>query len=229
MLSNSNQIDDTEKKGGWVPVTVRMPDNEEIVEITYTMEHYRTGEPLYYTARAFYTDGKHSTYDSDYAWNDMDLEEYIEEEDAYWIPEGWWESVSFGEEFHAVDASVIAWKPLSEPWRGEECNAEVELINRKLLIDKLKLYLGDCKKTCDHTETYYDKGAVKATEEIIKLVMTEPAACNLKEENSTEEDCTSCQYYERTADQYPCSHCRNCYLSKFKAKLGGRENENHGE
>ena len=37
--------------------------------------------------------------------------------------------------------------------------------------------------------------------------------------SSTEEDCASCQYYERTADQYPCSHCRNCYTSKFKAKL----------
>ena len=34
-------------------------------------------------------------------------------------------------------------------------------------------------------------------------------------------DCDTCQYYERTADQYPCSHCRNCYLSKFKAKEVG--------
>lgn len=156
MLSNSNQIDDTEKKGGWIPVTVRMPDNEEIVEITYTIKHYRTGEQLYYTARAFYTDGKHSVEDSDYDWSNM--EDYFEEEDAYRIPEGWWESVSFGEEFRAVDDTVIAWKPLAEPWRGEECNVE--------------------------------------------------------------EDCMSCRYYELTTDQYPCSHCRNCYTSKFKIKAG---------
>lgn len=166
MQENRNPNDDTEKKEGWIPVTAQLPDNEQIVEITYTVNHYRTGEPLYYTARAFYTDGKHSTYDSDYAWNDMDLEDYIEEEDAYRIPEGWWESVSFGEEFHEVDALVIAWKPLAEPWKGEEDNIE--------------------------------------------------------------EDCLICQYYERNADQYPCSHCRNCYTSKFKAKLDGRENENHG-
>lgn len=38
-------------------------------------------------------------------------------------------------------------------------------------------------------------------------------------------ECDSCQYYERNADQYPCSHCRNCYPSKFKAKLDGREKE----
>ncbi|MGN0714933.1 MAG: hypothetical protein ACI4LN_03850 [Anaerovoracaceae bacterium] len=126
MLNNSNQIDDTEKKGGWIPVTVRMPD------------------------------------------------------------------------------------------------AEAELINRNLIINKLKLYLRDCKKSCDHTETYYDKGAVKATKEIIKLVMAEPAACNLKE-NSAEEDCLDCRYYELTTDQYPCSHCRNCYTSKFKAKAGEQE------
>lgn len=159
-------IDTQPKVAGWIPVTAQMPNNEQIVEITYTAKHYRTGEPLYYTARAFYTDGKHSENDSNYAWHDMDLEDYIEEEDAYRIPEGWWESVSFGEEFHAVDAQVTAWKPLTEPWKGKEDNIE--------------------------------------------------------------EDCPICQYYERTADQYPCSHCRNCYTSKFKAKLGGRENETKG-
>ncbi|MDY3109461.1 MAG: hypothetical protein SOW50_05030 [Lachnospiraceae bacterium] len=51
---------------------------------------------------------------------------------------------------------------------------------------------------------------------------------NYKARMTREEDCESCQYYERNADQYPCSHCRNCYPSKFKAKLDGRENENHG-
>lgn len=40
--------------------------------------------------------------------------------DAYVIPEGWWESVSFAEEFFAVDAKVIAWRPLPEPYRGSE-------------------------------------------------------------------------------------------------------------
>lgn len=120
MPSNRQLIDCPEKKDGWIPVTVRIPNNEQIVEITYTRRHYRTGEPLYYTARAFYTDGKHSVEDSDYDWSDMDLKDYIEEEDAYRVPEGWWESVSFGEDFFPVDAPVVAWKPLSEPWKGEE-------------------------------------------------------------------------------------------------------------
>ena len=33
------------------------------------------------------------------------------------IPEGWWESVSFSEEFGAVDMLVIAWRYLAEPYR----------------------------------------------------------------------------------------------------------------
>ncbi|MGN1414035.1 MAG: hypothetical protein ACI4WY_07310 [Anaerovoracaceae bacterium] len=163
MPSNRQLIENPEKKDGWIPVAEQMPENERPVEITYTMEHYRTGETLYYTARAFYTDGKHSVEDSDYSWSDMDLEEYIEEEDAYRVPEGWWEDVSFSEEFFPVDAPVIAWKPLPEPWRGEE--------------------------------------------------------------SSTGEDCATCQHSEKSNNQYPCCHCRNCYLSKFKAKLGGGENE----
>ena len=63
--------------------------------------------------------------------------------------------------------------------------------------------------------------AVIEIEEII-------SSAKMGEECIAEIGCDSCQYYERNAEQYPCSHCRNCYPSKFKAKLDGRENENHG-
>lgn len=101
----------------WIPISEKRPENEKDVEITYTKKHWKTGETLYFTARAFYTDGTMTTEDSACSWNDCDNWEYIEEKDAYLIPEGWWESVSFGEEFAAVDAEVIAWRPLSEPYR----------------------------------------------------------------------------------------------------------------
>lgn len=37
----------------------------------------------------------------------------------YIIPEGWWEEVKFGEELGVVDMPVIAWRPISEPYKGE--------------------------------------------------------------------------------------------------------------
>ena len=49
-------------------------------------------------------------------WDDCCLEfEYDEENDAYKIPEGWWESVEFCEEFTAVGDFVTHWMPLPEP------------------------------------------------------------------------------------------------------------------
>lgn len=35
------------------------------------------------------------------------------------IPEGWFESISFAEEFGAVGLPVIAWREITEPYRPE--------------------------------------------------------------------------------------------------------------
>ena len=102
----------------WIPVTERLPENEQEVEITYTSKHWKTGEPLYFTCRAFYTDGTMNTEDSSYAWNEIDNWEYNENLDAYIIPEGWWEVVGFAEEFGCVDQPVVAWMPLPEPYKA---------------------------------------------------------------------------------------------------------------
>ena len=102
----------------WIPVSKRLPENEQEVEITYTSKHWKTGEPLYFTCRAFYTDGTMNTEDSSYAWNEIDSWEYNEDLDAYIIPEGWWEVVSFAEEFSCVDQAVVAWMTLPEPYKA---------------------------------------------------------------------------------------------------------------
>lgn len=102
----------------WIPVTERLPENEKEVEITYTSKHWKTGEPLYFTCRAFYTDGTMNTEDSNYAWNEKYNWEYNENLDAYIIPEGWWEVVSFAEEFSCIDQPVVAWMPLPEPYKA---------------------------------------------------------------------------------------------------------------
>lgn len=101
----------------WIPVTERLPENEVDVLIAYTRKGIR-GDAYFCVCTAFHTDGHTSTEDSSYNWEidyvDMD---YDEEADAYIVPEGWWETVDFGEEFSAVDSVVTHWMPMPEPPR----------------------------------------------------------------------------------------------------------------
>lgn len=83
---------------------------------------------------------------------------------------------------------------------------------------KLRYMDYDDKVECFGLE--YD-GKEKWIEIMEKHTYTEAAAKVEAWEQKEEENCLICQYYERNADQYPCSHCRNCYPCKFKAKLGG--------
>ena len=108
------------KEQKWIPVSEILPKNEQEAEVTYVQYHWKTGEPLYFTCRAFYTDGTMTTEDSDYVWDDTDNFEYNESLDAYIIPEGWWEAVRFAEKFYCIDRPVIAWRPLTEPYKAGE-------------------------------------------------------------------------------------------------------------
>ncbi len=110
-------INDQSKEDGWILCSDRMPENEEEVEITYTRQDYKTGETLYYTARAFHEDGTSNVENSDYCWdNDNDLE-YDEKIDLYIIPEGWWEVASCMEDFAKIYTPVIAWRLLGNPYK----------------------------------------------------------------------------------------------------------------
>ena len=104
----------------WIPCSERFPENEQEVEISCKRTYIGSGDEkrtTYFTARGFYTDGNMNTEDSGFWWEDCDNWEYDEEKDAYKIPEGWWEYVTFSERFGVVDAEVLAWKPLSEPYK----------------------------------------------------------------------------------------------------------------
>jgi len=104
----------------WIPCSERLPENEQEVEISCKRNYIGSGDEkrtAYFTARAFYTDGNINTEDSCFWWDDCHNWEYDEEKDAYIIPEGWWEYVTFSERFGVVDAEVLAWKPLLEPYK----------------------------------------------------------------------------------------------------------------
>ena len=98
----------------WIPVTERLPENEKDVLILF--ERFSLRSDVYrVVGKAFYTDGKTNTENSDYAWETDCIDmEYDEDADAYIIPKGWWESIEFGETFSAVDMPVLAWMPLPE-------------------------------------------------------------------------------------------------------------------
>ena len=110
---------------GWIPCSERLPENEKVVDITYVVAF--KDRNVYYTARGFYTDGTLTTERSSYCWSEMDNWEYCKEEDSYIIPEGWWEDVTFGEEFYAIDRKVVAWRERPAPYqpkRGDKLSGK---------------------------------------------------------------------------------------------------------
>lgn len=117
-LKIMDYIENMEKSFDWIPCSDRMPENEVDVLIAYVKYNYLTGKKYYSIAMAFYEDGTETTDSSIYGWHDCYDFEVLEEMDCYIIPEGWWESVSFVEEFAPVDREVIAWMPLPEPYKA---------------------------------------------------------------------------------------------------------------
>ena len=103
----------------WISVEDRMPENEQSVLIAVERRMKYSDPPgkiRRFVAKAFYTDGTQNTEDSVYCWNGADAGwEYIEDEDAYLIPKGWWESVDYADEFSAVGDFVTHWQPLPQP------------------------------------------------------------------------------------------------------------------
>ena len=102
----------------WISVEERLPENEKTV-LAATKHRFYTHNGIRETitiSAVFHTDGKTFSGDSKYNFDEGDVDLiYDEDNDEYLVPEGWWESTYFTEQFAAVTEEVLFWMPLPEP------------------------------------------------------------------------------------------------------------------
>ena len=102
---------------GWICVKDRLPKPETEVLAVCVRNGYRFICPV------IYEDGTKLTQNS--IWNGYELDNYgtySEENDDYFVPEGWWENRQFTPDDvynNPVDCAVTHWMPLSEPPKGD--------------------------------------------------------------------------------------------------------------
>ena len=105
-----------EKVPQWVSVADRLPEPETDVLIVCNRNGYVFVTP------AIYEDGKMLTQESAWNWSDIyGYGLYSEEDDDYYIPEGWWENRQFNPDDvynNPVDCTVTHWMPLPEAPEG---------------------------------------------------------------------------------------------------------------
>lgn len=102
---------------GWIPVSERLPEPETPIFICATSK-LSNGKEIQIRSLAMYEDGKITTDNSAFVWNDEDFE-YDEKTDSSIVPEGWWEYPAYSESFSAVDDFVTHWMPMPEPPKGD--------------------------------------------------------------------------------------------------------------
>lgn len=97
----------------WISVEDKPPDAETEVLAVCSRNGFR------FVCPAIYEDGTVLTQDSMWSWYDLDnYETYSEENDDYFIPEGWWENRQFTPDDvynNPVDCPVTHWMPLPLP------------------------------------------------------------------------------------------------------------------
>lgn len=97
----------------WISVEDKLPDAETEVLVVCNRNGFR------FVCPAIYEDGTVLTQDSIWNWYDLDnYGTYSEENDDYFIQEGWWENRQFTPDDiynNPVDCAVTHWMPLPLP------------------------------------------------------------------------------------------------------------------
>lgn len=94
----------------WIPVTERLPETGQDVELCCGYKNYR-GEIVRYICIAYHVNRYEMKYSADW---DEGCDEYREEDDEYYILEGWYERIHNWDTYGAVkiDDLALAWREL---------------------------------------------------------------------------------------------------------------------
>lgn len=98
----------------WIPCSERLPEHGVHVLATCFIKMF-DGTGHYYVCDAFHTE--HFTETCNYD-DEIDME-YNEEEDEYYMPEGWWEVIKNWDDYSCVAIAdhVTHWMPLPKPYK----------------------------------------------------------------------------------------------------------------
>lgn len=103
---------------GWISVKDKLPEPETEVLAVCVRNGYRFICPV------IYEDGTKLTQNSIWNWYELDnYGTYSEENDDYFVPEGWWENRQFTPDDvynNPVDCAVTHWMPLPDPPKDTE-------------------------------------------------------------------------------------------------------------
>ena len=103
----------------WIPVTERLPETGQDVELCCGYKNYR-GEIVRYICIAYHVNRYEMKSSADW---DEGCDEYREEDDEYYILEGWYERIHNWDTYGAVKIYdlALAWRELPklpEPYKG---------------------------------------------------------------------------------------------------------------
>lgn len=105
----------------WIPCSERLPDNRVDVLICYRAWQQYAKRYVYSIVNGWYA-RKHSVNENVFLEWEGDCD-YKEDEDEFYIQEGWYEFTTQGNgdlmNWYIGDAEVVAWMPLPEPYQSE--------------------------------------------------------------------------------------------------------------
>ena len=109
--------------GGWISVKDRLPESGKHVLVTCEIRSMY-GYKKQYVCEAFHAE-KHSLPEGKYP-EDTDCYDYSEEDDEYYLKEGWYEVIHNWDDYGSVVIGdfVTHWMPLPEPPKEGDQNAD---------------------------------------------------------------------------------------------------------
>ena len=106
----------------WIPCSERLPDNRVDVLICYRVWQQYAKRYVYAIVNGWYA-RKHSVNENVFSEWEADCD-YKEDEDEFYIQEGWYEFTTQGNgdlmNWYIDGAEVVAWMPLPEPYKEGE-------------------------------------------------------------------------------------------------------------